>query len=421
MRICVSSFTVLACVVASLSASAGAQPSAARLTLADAIAAAVAAHPEIAAAGHRVEAAGQRPTQERSFADPMLSAGYTSIGKPLPGSGLGTEPNANISVMVSQELPFPGKRNARAAVAVREVDAEKQLVETARLSVVSRVKQAYYGLAATRAARRVLERNRELLSTLLKVSEERYAVGRAAQQDVIKAQTQVSLLELQILRAAQTERTREGELNALLGRPAGSVIGEIEDLALTPFAAELEGLIASAASAPLLRRDEIMIDRSRLAVDLARVESKPDFNVSGEYAFAGDMPAMYEFRVGMSIPLQRKRRAAAIAEQQGLAAAAQRTYDATRLAVQEQIQRDFEMATTASRLAVLYRDTVLPQARLALESSLASYQTGAVDFLSVLTNFSMVLEYELTWFEQLAELHQAISRLEEMTGTTLSH
>ena len=79
------------------------------------------------------------------------------------------------------------------------------------------------------------------------------------------------------------------------------------------------------------------------------------------------------------------------------------------------------MAATATKLASLYRDTVLPQARLALESSMASYQTGAVDFLSVLTTFGMVLEYEMTYFEELAVFHTAASRLEEMTGTALVH
>ena len=79
------------------------------------------------------------------------------------------------------------------------------------------------------------------------------------------------------------------------------------------------------------------------------------------------------------------------------------------------------MASTSVRLATLYRDTVLPQARLALESSMASYQTGAVDFLSVLTNFGAVLEYEMTYFEELTSYHTAVSRLEEMIGTPLVH
>ena len=79
------------------------------------------------------------------------------------------------------------------------------------------------------------------------------------------------------------------------------------------------------------------------------------------------------------------------------------------------------MASTAVRLALIYRETVLPQAHLALESSLMSYQTGTVDFLSVLTTFGSVLEYEMTYFEEVAAYHAAASRLEEMTGTPIVH
>jgi hypothetical protein len=52
---------------------------------------------------------------------------------------------------------------------------------------------------------------------------------------------------------------------------------------------------------------------------------------------------------------------------------------------------------------------------------MTSYQTGAVDFLSVLTNFGTVLEYEMTFFDELATYHTAVSRLEEMTGTSIVH
>ena len=95
--------------------------------------------------------------------------------------------------------------------------------------------------------------------------------------------------------------------------------------------------------------------------------------------------------------------------------------DSTRLSLQGRIQEDFQMASTSNRLARLYRDTVLPQARLALESSMASYQTGRVDFLSVVTNFGTVLEYEMSYVDELASYHTAVSRLEEMTGTPLVH
>jgi cobalt-zinc-cadmium efflux system outer membrane protein len=100
---------------------------------------------------------------------------------------------------------------------------------------------------------------------------------------------------------------------------------------------------------------------------------------------------------------------------------ARSTYDSARLDLQSRIQNDYQMATTSVRLARLYHDTVLPQARLALESSMTSYQTGAVDFLSVVTNFSAVLEYEMRYFDELAAYHSAVSRLEELTGTPIVH
>jgi outer membrane protein, heavy metal efflux system len=394
----------------------------ARLSLGDAIAEALAKNPDIAAVERQYDAARQRPVQERSLPDPMVSAGYNANGNPLPGAGLGTEPTANIGFMVSQQLPYPGKLDLRASMASREADATQQQIEAARLSVTARVKQAYYRLSYTYAIDDVLTRNRDLLSTLLKVSENRYTVGEAAQQDVIKAQTQISILELQQQRIRQERATREGELNALLARPASTPIGHPDDLALTDFDVSLDTLVAATTDhAPTLRRDQIMIDRSQLAVDAARKEYRPDFTVSGGYFYMGAMPPMYEVRFDVTVPLQRARRAAAVAEQQSTVEQARRTYDSTRLNLQGRLQEDFQTASTSVRLAHMYRDTVLPQARLALESSMASYQTGRVDFLSVVTNFGTVLEYEMSYFNELAAYHTAVSRIEEMSGTPLVH
>ena len=220
----------------------------------------------------------------------------------------------------------------------------------------------------------------------------------------------------------QERATREGELNALLNRSVTMPTGRPEDLQLTAFESTLEALIAAAVQhAPMLRRDQIMIDRSQIAVEAARKEYKPDFAVTGGYYYMGAMPSMYEVRFDVKVPLQRARRAAAVAERLSTVDEARSTYDSSRLTLQGRVQEDFQMAATSVRLAHLYRDTVLPQARLALESSLTSYQTGTVDFLSVLTTFGSVLEYEMTYFEELAQFHAAVSRLEEMTGTPIVH
>ena len=148
------------------------------------LAAALQSNPEILAAQKRYEASRQRPTQVSSLPDPMFSPGYNSNGRPWPGAGLGKEPLSQIGFMVSQEVPFPGKRKLAGDMAVKESEAEWQLYQQVQLSVVSRLKQAYYRRAYAFAVAGVLERNLDLLRKFLLITEASYSVGKAAQQDI---------------------------------------------------------------------------------------------------------------------------------------------------------------------------------------------------------------------------------------------
>jgi hypothetical protein len=67
----------------------------------------------------------------------------------------------------------------------------------------------------------------------------------------------------------------------------------------------------------------------------------------------------------------------------------------------------------------MYSDTVVPQATLTLESSLPAYETGGIDFLTLLTNLMNVVEYEGNYHEELLNFHMALIRLEEETGLVL--
>jgi cobalt-zinc-cadmium efflux system outer membrane protein len=125
--------------------------------------------------------------------------------------------------------------------------------------------------------------------------------------------------------------------------------------------------------------------------------------------------------VDLNVPLRKERRLAAIAQQSAEIGAARADLDGNRLELDAALHQQYRASATAIELARLYRDGVLPQARLALESSIASYESGSIDFLSVLTNFSAVLQYEMSYFEELTTFHVATSQLEQMTGAPLVH
>ncbi len=388
------------------------------LRLSDLVAEALANNPEIQAAQKIYEAGRQRPSQASSLPDPMFSPGWTSNGNPLPGAQLGTNPTASIGFMVTQEVPYPGKRSLRGQIAAKDAEAEFQTWQTAQLNVLSRVKQAYYRLSYDHSAIPVLERNRVLLDRLLKITEARYSVGRAAQQDVFKTQTQISVLESRVIQLQRDQAARKAELNALLNRRPRQPMGLPPELQAKQTVRSLDELFTLASrQSPMLTKDQRMIERSELAVNLAHKDYFPDFAFSGGYFNQGSMSPMYQARVDITIPLyyQRKQRAA-LTEQTHMLAQARRSYEATNQNLHFQIQDEFLAAEASWKLLQLYASTTVPQASLALESSLTSYESGTVDFLSVLTNYMSVLEFELNYYEELQNYYLSLSRIEEMIG-----
>jgi len=379
-------------------------------------------NPEILAAQARVEAARQRPAQQAALPDPIFSFGWNSNGNPLPGAGLGTQPTANIGVMASQEFPWPGKLRLRAEVAKREADAEAEEYRAVELSVVSRLKQAYHRLHHAWMMQDILENNRELLRNLLSVTEARYSVGKAPQQDVFKAQVQISVMETRLVEIERDRHAREAEINALLDRAADTPVGRPPDEPAGALHETLEELQAGAIeNAPLLRRDKSMMGRAETALELAHKDFYPDTTLNAGYYNMGGMPSMYMFRADMKVPLFRHSQRAEEAEQAAAVLEARHSYRAGVKSLAYRIEDEYLTAKAAEKLLEIYDKTILPQARFAVDSSLASYENGTTDFLNVLNNYMAVFEAQMTYHEQMQEFHLAVARLEELTGVELMH
>ena len=406
-------------VLCSLAVPACAQPAERRLVLVDVVSEALLRNPDVLAAQRRYEATRQKPAQERTLPDPTVSIGWNSVKYPFPGAGLGKEVMSNIGAMFSQEVPYPGKLRLRALIASKEADAEAQQYRSTALGVVARLKIAFYGLGHSYEVSDVLNRNRDALRSLLQVTEDRYAAGKAAQPDVFRAQTQLTLIEARLAQTRLEARTRSAEINSLLGRPATTPLARPEQ----PHGAELEftreELIAKARdAAPSLLREQQLIERGDSALHLARKGSSPDFTLNGGFYTMGTMGELYELRADIRLP-RRSRVHAEIAQRSEELHAAQHSYEAAARTLEYKIEASYAAAETAQHLAELYQKTALPQARLTSESSLLAYQSGSLDFLSVLSNYVAAFEYELNYHDQVHEFHMAVVRLEEVTGVEL--
>jgi cobalt-zinc-cadmium efflux system outer membrane protein len=163
-----------------------------------------------------------------------------------------------------------------------------------------------------------------------------------------------------------------------------------------------------------------MIQKAELAVNLAHKDYFPDFTVAGGYFNQGSMPPMYQFRLDITVPFYyRQKQRAALTEQTQMLSQARREYEATNQNLHFQIQDQFLLVDASWKLLELYAKTTVPQASLAFESSLSSYEAGSVDFLSVLTNYMSVFDYEMNYYEELQNYYMALAQLEEITGSGL--
>jgi cobalt-zinc-cadmium efflux system outer membrane protein len=393
-----------------------------RLELDALVGEALRSNPQVLAAQKRYEAARQRPSQASSLPDPTLSLGYSSNGNPLPLTGVGTQPTSNIGFSFTQEFPYPGKLRLRGEISAKEAGAELAQYTLVQRNVVARLSQAYYRLQHTYPAAEVLDRNHALLETLLRIIETRYAAGLGSQQEVFKTQTELSILETKKVQLDRERRTREAEINSLLNRPAGTPVGQPVEPHVHEIAMTLDEIKARGAeTAPELRRDQKLVERSEVSLNLARKEAYPDYSLTGGYFYMGGMPPMYQVRADIKLPLYIGRKQhAGVAEQWQRVAEARHEYAAAGQSLGFRIEDAYLTAQTSYKLLNLYLNTVIPQAHLALQSSLTSYQTGTADFLSVFTNHIMVVEYEMNYHEEMLNFHLAVSQLEELTGLDLT-
>jgi outer membrane protein, heavy metal efflux system len=99
--------------------------------------------------------------------------------------------------------------------------------------------------------------------------------------------------------------------------------------------------------------------------------------------------------------------------------AARRSYQATGNTLMFRIKDDWLMSAASWRLLRIYSTTLIPQAALTLESSMSAYETGQVDFLTMLMNLMAIREAEESYHEAMMDYHLALVRLEEMTGLVL--
>ncbi|MGE5324591.1 MAG: TolC family protein [Actinomycetota bacterium] len=377
-------------------------------------------NPAVQSALRRVEAMRHRIRQAKSWPDPKVGVGW--MGNATPFSVQHGDPSSYRGVQAMQTIPFPGKLGLRGNVAGKEAEAASWDYEAVRRRVTADVKAAYFEYYFYEKAIQITQKNRDLLTKLSQIAEARYRVGKGIQQDVLKAQTELSLIMRRLTVLDQQRQTAQARLNTLLSQSADATVAAPAELEPAVLAYSLDELYDLAQkNDPGLHRDEQVIQRDQYAVNLAHKEYYPDLGIGYMYQQRPDMPDMHGVTFTVNIPIFYKSKQREAVKQAGDELLSSQAARQNRLnEVEFDVKQQYLEAQASQELIALYAKGIVPQASLALESSMSAYQVGKADFLTVLANFTNVLQYQVEYYRELANFETALARLEPRVGIELT-
>ncbi len=380
---------------------------------------ALADNPQIRRMEAETAAAWQRVPQMRSLPDPMVQA--TGFGEPQ----FMADGQMWATLMFSQTIPYLKQLNARGQQAAVEALMLQQETQATRLKIVADVEEAWYRLYLLGQLLRINEANRQLITPLVKVATGRVEVGETSPGDVVLGTLELSRTEEERLMLRQQLASRKALLNQLLNRPSDTTVAMPDAISNEPLSHSLEELRALAfQQQPEIVAARLRTEATAWGVRVARLERLPEVSLSYEHMFMELNPGERSsdpWRVGveMNVPLWRRKYRAMESE-------ARHENFAARHGVEEAIREYdsmlldlLEQGRSGERTARLYHDTILPQARQALEVDQRAYGQGTVTFERVINDTRNLLTAESAYHRALAEQAIAKARLKQAVGGQL--
>ncbi len=386
------------------------------VTLGEVLEIAKRANPEIMAAREKWRASQARITQEGLPEKPRID--IERMYGPQSFKVFSDAEEKNLAI--TQEFPFPTVFSLRSRVAESEANMMEAALDAKELDVLSRVKLSYAMLFLSRHTIHIFEENADLMRRFSKVTESKYAAGKASQGDVLKAQVELSKMLNVLVTLHQEEETHKAMLNTLLNRSPESVLGTPEDPHPEPLTLSLKELESLALEKrPDLKEADYSLKKGEAALKLSKAQYLPDIMLQFRQR---DMEAerdSQDFIVGFTVPLWFEKQRAGVREAKANLKMAEAEYHVMKNMTLFDVKNLYVKVQTAFRLIELYRTSVIPQAEQALQVTDSGYQADKLGFLDLLDAVRSLLNFRMEYYQYIADYEQYIAELERSIGVSL--
>lgn len=342
--------------------------------------------PELRQSAAALRAERERVPQAGALPDPVLSLGIQNDG--FEEIMVGQMETSYYQVMLSQGLPWPGKRGLRTDVARLSASLAEASYSRVRLSGEADVRRGYLDLLLARDRLELLAELETIWRKSAGVAQARYEAGEGAQSDVLRAQLELNRIRQRRSLLLAAERNSVQTLNRLRARPVEEPIPTtttVRDLGI-PVNAEPDAVLADALRrSPELARARLGVDRAGRSVALARRERFPDLSVNAGIMPRGSLDPMWQAGISVGLPVwSGRKQSRAVAESRALAEAEAESATAIEQILRLRVAERHASLAGLLETIRLYREGLLVQSQATVDSTLAQFRVGRVTFASVL-------------------------------------
>ncbi|MCX8211320.1 MAG: TolC family protein [Lewinella sp.] len=210
----------------------------------------------------------------------------------------------------TQMLPWPGKLAAMAGVADARAKPLLEKVAARQLMLIFRLEKAYFSLAGLEARAAVLRESLELYESLDRLALSRVESGKGSSVDVYRIQLEQQQVERQLAEMRYLASQEMVTINELLNRPADTQVDARLDIdgrvaETLDFAPDLANDDPDLSKHPGLRIYGLQQETNRAAIELTKLDQRPDFGAGVDYIATGRRDDMNPLRNGRDVILPR--------------------------------------------------------------------------------------------------------------------
>lgn len=379
-------------------------------------------NPAIQAAYNEWKAAEYKIKHVKGLPDPMAS--YAYFGENVE-TRVGPQEN---KYGVSQKIPFPGKLSLKGKAQAKHAGMLKEQYEATRREVIKNIEFVYYDLFWVDKAIKITEEEKTIIESLEKVAQRKYESNLTPQQDVIKAQVELSKLIDKLFLLRQNRKSLAAKMNSLLDRPRGTKLGIVSNVEPAEFKYELDDLhrIAGESRQELLAAG-LNIERAKYERSLARLDYFPDFTFGVDYIEVGggstiqsnDGDDAWMGKVAINVPIWFGKLNAQVKEKKARLESSKKNYENIENRVDYEVEDLYFKITAYKDIISLYKTALVPQAEQAFEAARIGYETARVDFLNWLDAERVLLQTRLAYYKAIVDYQKSIAYLERVVGRDL--